>query len=177
MSLDAIQPNHGICAIPLTALDTRPQPNLADINKIRDLVDNTLNDLYHVASVLTIEDRVRIHQILGIEDLLEGCSPASGVNLDIDEISQQYQLVMKIRNMVLDPSNQIAKGTDVKALTSLTASIGSLMGLWLRSQDKIDHLKEIAHMREAVIHAINDQPAVVRERFFSKLEELNSNDH
>ena len=166
-----INPTHVASKIPLSILESQPQPSLVDMHKVRQRIEEVLTDLHSVSSALTLADRTRIHSMLNIEDMTY--TPGEiRANMDVDEVTRQYLLVLKIRNMVLDPNQQIAKGDDVKALSSLVSSINSLISLWIRSQEKVDHMREVSHMREAVIAAISEQSAEVREIFFAKLKEL-----
>jgi hypothetical protein len=143
----------------------RPAFDPKDYDRVQESIKECIYELRDLAPALSTQQKIEITRLIGFQ---------SGQDvMTIDEVTQQYQLVLRIRDMVLDPDNSINEKTDPRGLTALVNAISNLINLFLRHKDKIDHMKEIAHMREAVVTAMGGQSVDVRKMFFDKLDELN----
>ena len=93
--------------------------------------------------------------------------------VDVNKIFSQFCLVERIKEGVLNHNGELRDETTIRDLTAFANAVGNLTGLFLRNQDKFDHMREIQNMREAVIEAISSLPPAEQTKFFTKLDELN----
>lgn len=127
-------------------------------------LDLILVDLEEHASLLTGKQKATLLR-------LSGYDPSSN-NISVDQVQKQYELVLKIRDRLLDDDEGLLAGIETRALASFSASVNSLIQLFLRNREKLDHIREVEHLRAAVIQAVEtlDKPAQVR--FFQRFDEL-----
>lgn len=145
-----------------------PAYSPADYHRVQESIRDVLSELQQVAPALSDTHRQEIAYMVGIS----GTGYESHDSFDVDQVTSQYALVKKIRSMVLDPQNNFHERTDAKALSALINAINGTITLFFKNQEKIDNLKEMRNMREAVITAVKDLPAEAQETFFKRLEEL-----
>lgn len=127
-------------------------------------LDLILVDLEEHASLLTGKQKATLLRLSGYDP--------SGDDISVDQIQKQYSMVLKIRDRILDEDDNLLAGIETRALASFSASVNSLVQLFLRNKDKLEHIREIEHLRAAVIQAVEtlDKPAQVR--FFQRFDEL-----
>lgn len=155
----------GASAVPNRA----PAYSAADFHKVQAEIGTMMIDLQEMIPALTKTQKMQIQAMLGL-----GTSDNPSMVMDIDEVTAQYMLVLKVRDMVLDPQQRFHERTDAKGLTALVNAINGVINLFIRHQAKLDHMKEVSHMRESVVFAISELDPEVQQRFFEKLEELNN---
>ena len=142
-----------------------PKLYIANPAKARVAWDNMMDDFREMGPLLSKEDKV---------ELLRFCRVAIADDyIDVNKIHSQFLLVERIKEAVLDNANQVRDEVTVRDLTAFANAVGNLTGLYLRNQEKFDHMKELQNMREAVIYAIEELPPVQQAKFFTKLDELN----
>ena len=140
--------------------------NSAIYHKSQQDIDDLLTDLEEFSGLFTSQHKFQLARLAG-----------GGIELEtmtIDHVQKQFQLVNKIRDRLLDKNDNLLEGFDTKGISLLVSSINSLTNLFLRSQEKINHLEEIAYLKEAVIGAVATLPKVQQVAFFNKFDELSS---
>lgn len=151
-----------------------PSYSPADYYKIQSHIEDVLNDLREIAPALNDIHRQSIFNIIGRPAEALNEDGTGLIQYDIDQVTSQYALVQKIRAMVLDPNNNFHERTDAKGLSALVNAINGTINLFIRTQDKIEHLKKMQNMREATVAAIKGLPPEVQTTFINKLEELDA---
>ena len=121
-------------------------------------------DLEEHASLLTSKQKATLLR-------LSGYDPSSNA-ISVDQLTKQYELVLMIRDRLLDSEGSVLQGIETRSLASFSASVNSLIQLFLRNKDKLDHIREVELLRSAVIKAVEtlDKPAQVR--FFQEFDSL-----
>lgn len=127
-------------------------------------LNSIIVDLEEHSSLLTNKQKATLLR-------LSGHNPADNV-VSVNQVQKQYEMVLLIRDRLLDEDGELLEGIETRALASFSASVNSLIQLFLRNKDKMDHMREIEHLRAAVIQAVEtlDKPAQVR--FFQRFDEL-----
>ena len=128
-------------------------------------IDNLITDLQEYSSLFTPQHKTTLRRLVG-ED-----TPSV---MTVDEIQKQFELVKKIRDQIIDPSGKLLDGVEVKVIAALVSSLSSLISLFLKNQEKIDHMKEVSHLKVSVIEAVSGLDADTQSKFFAKLDELSS---
>jgi len=127
----------------------------------KEEIDSLILDLKEYANLMSPRQRDSLRELSGL-----GTSEI----MNIDEVQKQYQVILKIREQIMDKDGQLLAGVPVKDITSFTVATSSLIKLFLHAQDKIDHLREVALIREAVIQAVGVLPQDVRTKFFESYD-------
>ena len=138
--------------------------NSSIYHKSQIAIDELLIDLEEYSGLFTSQHKVRLSRLAGGGTELE--------TMTIDHVQKQFQLVNKIRDRLLDKDDNLLEGFDTKGISLLVSSINSLTNLFLRSQEKINHLEEIAHLKEAVLGAVSTLSKTQQTEFFNKFDEL-----
>ena len=94
--------------------------------------------------------------------------------LDVDEVSRQYQLILKIQEQVVNETGDLLKTSNAASISSMISALNGVISLFMRSQAQLDDIKEQADLKEAVLAAIKDLDDESQSKFFSKLEDLSS---
>jgi tRNA threonylcarbamoyladenosine modification (KEOPS) complex Pcc1 subunit len=109
-------------------------------------------------------------------DQLSGSGPGaregSGTPYTINDIHEQYRMVQRLRDQLLDRDDRVLVGVSAKDLSSLINSINSLIGLFLRAEEVMNRVEEEGRLREAVQAALTTLPAAARKTFFNRLSDL-----
>lgn len=145
-----------------------PSYSPADYYQVQDAIKDVMSELKHIAKALTDEQKQEVLAIIGTMGTTTGLLQ----QFDVDQVTAQYALVQKLRAMVLDPQSNLHERTTTKDISALITAINTTIGLFLRNQERLDHLKEMQNMREATIAALKDLPPESQQRFFRRLEEL-----
>lgn len=154
-----------------------PSFSPADYHRVQDAINDCFTELKQIAPALTDDQKHQVLLMLGITPGnlgTMGTANGSLVQYDVDEVAAQYQLVKQLRAKVLTPSNEIAERATAKDLSALITAMNGTIGLFMKNQEKIDHLKEMRAMREATILALKDMPEEVQLSFFKNLELMRS---
>ena len=153
-----------------------PAYSPADYYKVNDAINDLINDLRQVAPALSDSHKLEIMAVAGIPSVFHsiGKTQTGLVQYDVNEVVQQYKMVKLLQSKVLTNNGDILVGTDAKSLSALINSINSTIALFLRNQEKIDHLKAMKTMQEAVIGAVKDLPPETQATFLKRLNELRS---
>jgi hypothetical protein len=127
-------------------------------------LDTIVIDLEEHASLLTGKQKATLLR-------LSGHDPSSN-DVSVDQVQKQFEMVLRIRDRLLDEDGELLAGIETRALASFSASVNSLIQLFLRNKGKMDHIREVEHLRAAVIQAVEtlDKPAQIR--FFQRFDEL-----
>lgn len=150
-----------------------PRFSAQDYHKVQAEVEDLLAHFKDFAPAMTEDQKARALSYMGIVQPYEVLQRnASHATYDVDQVSAQYALVQKIRQMVLDPANNFTERTDAKGLSALVNAINGTISLFMRHQESLDSLKEMRIMREAIIEAVKDLPNEVQDKFFRRLEQL-----
>ena len=153
-----------------TLVEDTPKPyNLmspADYYQAQEDINDIINNLYSYRTQLSPKHMDMLRVLCAKDD--------SSDFLTVDEVTKQFQMVKKLRNTLLDHDNNIMINADAKGLSALISSINSLISLFIRSQDKINHMKEVADLREAVLTAVSTLPQEARQIFLDKLDSLST---
>lgn len=136
-----------------------------DYHKVQTAINDCIADIHELLPAFSKDQKMQLQRLIG------GVSDAT--IMGIDEVTNQYQLVLRIRDMVLDGDDHFYESTTAKDLSALVNSISNLISLYLKHQVKLDQLRDIAVLREAVVDAVRELPMDVQTKFFAKLEELN----
>lgn len=138
--------------------------------KVRAEIRDILGQLADIAPAFDDDDKAEAYRILGplYSDYEEDASSLK--ILDATTIYQQYLLVLSIRRKVLERDNLIRHDASARDLTSLVNSLNSLVGLFMRSQDKLKAMQEVQHLKAAVSSALKDAPEDVRNRFMQTMK-------
>lgn len=137
----------------------------AYLNQLDEINENLL-DLEEVAHLLTDRHKDRLRKLAG---------PLKDKELfTIDDVSEQYALVKKLRARVLDNEGELLEGFDPRALSTFITTLNTTITLFLKNQATIDHLKEINFLQEAVNSVVKDFPQEEQRKFYRKLEEIRS---
>ena len=120
---------------------------------------------------------IRIHAELltpqQVSDLSECINHANGHRgLDVSEVDKQYQLFLEMQKQVIDPRGNMLDGVSIKDIGSVISAMSSLISLFLKAQKDLDIIRDQADLKDAVLQAVKDAPDDVRERFFTRLSEL-----
>ncbi len=161
---------------PLTSPAPPKRPYMLDANsyfQARQAVDDAIGNLQDVLPALSKEDRIKLYDLIGPIET-EDYSSTMSRNVDIDEVTEQYQLVQHIRRSVLDPSNTIKHGATTRELTALVSAMSNLSNLFFRQKDKVELMQEVQAIKRAVSVALEECTPDVKERFIATLERARS---
>ena len=140
-----------------------PIQGVIDENKSRQAVKEILADLRDIAPALTTTDKVEVANICKLSNASE--------YLSANEIESQYRLVQKLRDKVMT-SSEILTTNSARDLSALVTSLNSFISMYLRNQEKINHLQKLSNLREAVVDAIKDLGPDVTKKFYEKLSQF-----
>lgn len=93
------------------------------------------------------------------------------VEFDIDEVSKQYQIFLRMQTKLMDPAGELLAGADLRDIGSVLSAMTSLISLFLKANKEIDSIKEEAKLKAAVLEAISGLGERERAAFFKVLEE------
>lgn len=127
-------------------------------------LDLILVDLEEHASLLTNKHKATLLR-------LSDHDPSSN-NISVDQVQKQYEMVLRIRDRLLDEDGDLLANIETRALASFSASVNSLIQLFLRNKEKLDHIREVEHLRAAVIQAVETLDKSAQVRFFQRFDEL-----
>lgn len=127
-------------------------------------IDGLITDLKEYSGLLTPKHKTDLGRLAG--------GPVDVDVLTIDHVQKQFQLVMKIRDRLVDGEDNLLEDFDTKTIGTLTTAVNSLLSLFLKSQDKINHLQEIAHLKEAVVTAVSSLEKPQQMLFLTKFDDL-----
>lgn len=96
------------------------------------------------------------------------------IDFTVDEVTRQYQVFRRMQEQVSDVDGNLIASASIKDVSSVIASMNSLIGLFLRAQKEIDSVKQEADLKEAVLSAIGGLDAGSQAMFFKRLEEFES---
>lgn len=128
-------------------------------------IDEIIVDLQEYSTLFTPEHKNKLRNLVGSNE------PAQ---MTVDDVQQQYELVKRIRDQIVDGSAILREGTDVRSLTSFVSASNSLISLFLKNQQTFNHIKESEDLKEAVLWALRDLEPAIHTRFFNKLDELST---
>lgn len=117
----------------------------------------------------------RYHEIISSEQALQLRTLVMEVDgiveFDIDEVSKQYQIFLRLQGKLLDADGGALANADVRDISSMLSSMTSLISLFLKANKEIDSIKEEAKLKAAVLRAVGELDEEARARFFEVLEE------
>ena len=158
----------------IEGLESMPTPaafSPHDYYRVQQAIEEAFEELKAVAPALTTEQKLKAAQILDIDYLASAVMPIDTLeSFGIDEVSAQFALVKLLRDQVLSSNGRILEESSTKDVTSLINAINSTISLFMRAQEKIDHLREMQRMREATIVAMKEMPMEVQTKFFQYLD-------
>lgn len=161
-----------------SAVPALPSYSPADYHRVQQGISDVFEELRQIAPALNDNQKEEALSIIGINGFSSSTvgynSNGKVIQFDVDQVSAQYALVQALREKVLTTGNDIREFASAKDLSALINAINSTIALFLRNQEKIDHLKEIRMMREATILAMKDMPPEIQANFFKRIEELRS---
>lgn len=135
----------------------------AYMRQIEEINENLL-DLEEVAHLLTPRHKERLRKMAG---------PLEDNDLfTVDDVSEQYALVKKLRARVLDNEGELLEGFDPRALSTFITSLNTTITLFLKNQATIDHLKEVNFLQDAINEVVKDFSPEDQRKFYRRLEEL-----
>jgi hypothetical protein len=153
----------------LATYQNPPPYSFSDYGKVRVAIEDCISELKHLAPAMNKAELNEIKALLGIGF---GSPDKEQSSFTIDQVEEQYNLVLAIRNKVLSDEGGILEVTSAKDLAALVNSINNLISLFLRQQGKIDQQKEIAKVRTAVTYAIKELPIEQQRKFLDRLNTL-----
>ena len=136
---------------------------MADYHNNLRVIDELIDDLQELSSLFTTAHKRRLQSVVG---------NVSTEVLTVDEVTKQYELVKKVRDQIVDNNCELLDGVEPRVIAALISSINSLISLYLKNEEKIDHIKKAYDMYQAVVFAISEQDKETQTRFFAKLDEL-----
>jgi hypothetical protein len=90
----------------------------------------------------------------------------------VEHIHEQYIMVQRLRTQLMDSNNMIFSTSSARDLSELIKSMNSLINLFIRTEEMMNHAEEESKLMEAVKAALETLPAEARQTFFAKLESL-----
>lgn len=135
----------------------------SDYLKAVDEINDCIHDLEEMRTFLNDTHRGRLKKLIG-HDLEDE------IDFNVDEIEKQFIMVKKIRNQLVSDDGRLLEGAEVREISALISASNSLITLFLKNQSMIDHLKEVALLREAVTHAIKELDKESQTKFFNKFD-------
>jgi hypothetical protein len=136
----------------------------SDYLRSLDEINDCILDLEEMQDLLGPNHKKRLRKLVANE--------LDETVFTVDEVEKQFALVRKIRDQLVAADGHLLEDVDVKTISALISSSSSLISLYLKNQAMIDHLKEVATLREAVTHAIKELDRESQTKFFTKFDEL-----
>lgn len=147
---------------------TSPVKVQNDRPQIAEDVNTALDDLDMYKDLLTPRQRRRLR------DLAEVGSPLEELpKMTVSDLDRLYALVVKMQEYLLhtEGGDAIFEQSNARELSALVSSIGSLMTLFLKSQERLDNLKQVAFLQLRLSSALVLLPEETRRRFLDSLED------
>lgn len=117
------------------------------------------------SALLTPEQISKLSRLVG---RLGGTQRARTTKVSMDDIIDQYALVLNMRDRVV---NSDAQDTlSLRDLATFTNAVSALSTLFLRYQEKIDHILELNNLRDALVKTLKEFPTALSDTFFQTLE-------
>lgn len=129
-----------------------------------DEINDCLLDLEEMSMFLTPEHRKRLKKLIVNE--------ADNTMFGVDEVEAQFIMVKNIRDRLVSSDGHLLEEADVKQISALVSASNSLISLYFRNQGLIDHLKEVAVLREAVTVAIRGLDKEDQMKFFTTFDKI-----
>lgn len=135
----------------------------SDYMKALDEINDCIHDLEEMSGFLNTNHRNRLKKLIG-HDLDDE------IGFTVDEVEKQFIMVKKIRDQLVQDDGRLLEGTEIREISALISASNSLIALYMKNQAMIDHLKEVALLREAVTYAIKELDKESQAKFFNKFD-------
>jgi hypothetical protein len=142
-----------------------PKFSPEDYYKVQDSINVLLEDFKDLLPAMSEEQKDQLIKIIDKPSINRD-------SVSVDDVVAQYRLVIKIRNKLIRPNDELADEATARDLTSFTNAVGNLLNVYMRNESKFNQMREIAETREAIQYALAEQSDEVKRRFLERLRGL-----